>query len=406
MTDEPQPRPGGPRMLVVDDEPMICELITDVATGVGFVVQSASTAEQIDVLLGSDFDVTVLDLALVGSDGIAAMRTLAARSPGARVVLASGASERIIASATRVAQMYGLQVLGTVTKPLGLPSLRALLRECKDAVLRPVASGRRRPDVWTIIDDLDPRQLHVLYQPIANVADGAVRSAEALVRWRHPEHGLIPPAEFVPALERQGRSHELLIHVAEQVAIDRMSVPGVADLEDVSINVSALDLNVSETPDVLTQILTKAAPADAWTLEITETVADGTAVTALDVMTRLGLAKFKLAIDDYGTGSSTLERLRWYPFTTLKIDRSFVSASPVQNLNDWIIVENAVSLGHQLGLSVVAEGVETSLVFERLRGLGVDKIQGHLVSEPVPALELAARNLRWSTTRVTGMALY
>jgi EAL domain-containing protein (putative c-di-GMP-specific phosphodiesterase class I) len=226
------------------------------------------------------------------------------------------------------------------------------------------------------------------------------------VRWRHPEHGLIPPSDFVPALERAGRSHDLLVHVAEQVAQDRMSVPGVADLDDVSINVSALDLNVPETPDVLQQILGKAAPHSAWTLEITESVADGIAVTALDVMTRLGLAQFKLAIDDYGTGSSTLDRLRWYPFTTLKIDRSFVSANPLQQLNDWIIVENAVSLGHQLGLSVVAEGVETSLVFERLRALGVDRVQGYLVSEPVPALELSSRSLRWSTTRVTGMALY
>jgi EAL domain-containing protein (putative c-di-GMP-specific phosphodiesterase class I) len=397
---------AGPRLLVVDDEPSICELISDVANMVGFVAQSASTAEEIDRLLGADFDVIVLDLALIGSDGIAVMKTLASRAPGARVVLASGASERIIASATRVAQLYGLQVLGTMPKPLGLSSLRTLLRDCRDAVVKPALVLRQRPDVNTIIDDLVPSQLHVLYQPIANVADGTVRSAEALVRWRHPEHGLIPPDQFVPALERLGRQHDLLLHVARQVAEDRMSVPGVADLDDVSINVSALDLNVPETPDELLSILGRAAPASAWTLEITETVADGVAVTALDVMTRLGLAQFKLAIDDYGTGSSTLDRLRWYPFTTLKIDREFVSANPINNLNDWIIVENAVLLGHQLGLTVTAEGVETSLVFERLRALGVDKVQGYLVSEPVPALELSSRCLRWSTTRVTGMALY
>jgi EAL domain-containing protein (putative c-di-GMP-specific phosphodiesterase class I) len=397
---------AGPRLLVVDDETSICELITDVATTVGFVARSASTAEEIDQLLGADFDVTVLDLALVGSDGIAVMKTLASRAPGARVVLASGASERIITSATRVAQLYGLQVLGTMPKPLGLASLRSLLRSCRDAVVMPALVLRPRPDVSTIIDDLLPTQLHVLYQPIANVADGSVRSAEALVRWRHPEHGLIPPGQFVPALERLGRQHELLLRVAEHVAEDRMSVPGVADLDDISINVSALDLNVPETPDELLAILGRAAPPSAWTLEITETVADDGAVAALDVMTRLGLAQFKLAIDDYGTGSSTVDRLRWYPFTTLKIDRAFVSANPINNLNDWIIVENAVALGHQLDLSVTAEGVETSLVFERLRTLGVDKVQGHLVSEPVPALELSSRRLRWSTARVTGMALY
>jgi EAL domain-containing protein (putative c-di-GMP-specific phosphodiesterase class I) len=397
---------AAPRLLVVDDEPSICELISDVATMVGFVAQSASTAEEIDGLLGADFDVIVLDLALIGSDGIAVMKTLASRAPGARVVLASGASERIITSATRVAQLYGLRVLGTMPKPLGLSSLRTLLRDCRDAVVKPALVLRQRPDVNTIIDELVPSQLHVLYQPIANVADGTVRSAEALVRWRHPEHGLIPPDQFVPALERLGRQHDLLLHVARQVAEDRMSVPGVADLDDVSLNVSALDLNVPETPDELLSILGRAAPPSAWTLEITEAVADGVAVTALDVMTRLGLAQLKLAIDDYGTGSSTLDRLRWYPVTTLKIDRRFVSGNPINNLNDWITVENAVLLGHQLGLTVTAQGVETSLVFERLRALGVDMVQGYLVSEPVPALELSSRCLRWSTARVTGMALY
>jgi len=406
-TDAVEPAPVAlPRLLVVDDEQAICDLISDVAEMIGFSVDSASTAEDIDVKLGPGYDVTVLDLALVGSDGIAAMRTLASRAPGARVVLASGASERIITSASRVAQLYGLQVLGTVPKPLGLAALRTLLKDCRDAVVRPSTGQRRRPDVNSIINDLAPCQLHVLYQPIANVSDGSIRAAEALVRWRHPEHGLIPPSEFVPALERLGRTYDLLVHVAEQVTQDRLSVPGVADLDDIAINVSALDLNVPETPDMLVSVLGKAAPPSAWSLEITETVADGVAVTALDVMTRLGLAKFKLAIDDYGTGSSTLERLRWYPFTTLKIDRSYVSANPMQQLNDWIIVENAVSLGHQLGLSVVAEGVETSLVLERLRSLGVDRVQGFLVSEPVPALELSSRNLRWSTTRRTGMALY
>ena len=397
---------AGPRLLVVDDEPSICELITDVANMVGFVAQSASTTEEIDRLLGAEFDVIVLDLALIGSDGIAVMKTLASRAPGARVVLASGASERIIASATRVAQLYGLQVLGTIPKPLGLSSLRSLLRDCRESVLKPAVMLRQRPDVNTIIDDLVPSQLHVLYQPVANVVDGTVRSAEALVRWRHPEHGLIPPDQFVPARARLGRQPELLRPVAPQGAEDRLSVPGGADLDDVSINVSALDLNVPETPDDLVAILGRAAPTSAWTLEVTETVADGVAVTALDVMTRLGLAQFKLAIDDYGTGSSTLDRLRWYPFTTLKIDRSFVSANPINNLNDWIIVENAVVLGHQLGLRVTAEGVETSLVFERLRALGVDQVQGYLVSEPVPGLELSSRCLRWSTARVTGMALY
>ena len=396
----------GPRLLVVDHDQEVCDLVTDVANSVGFVSQGASSPDAIDLLLGAGFDVTVVDLELIGGDGIAVLRTLAGRAPGARVVLSSGASERTLTAATRAAQLHGLRVLGTVVKPPVPASLRALLRDCRQAVGGPVIPSRRRPDADAIVGDLVPSQLHVLYQPIVNVTDGTVRSAEALVRWRHPEHGLIPPDEFVPALERRGRQHEVLLHVAEHVAQDRMSVPGVADLDDVSVNLSGLDLAAVGTADDLAAILGKAAPPSSWTLEITESDADALAGTAHEVVTSLGLAQFSLAVDDYGTGSCTLDRLRRYPFTTLKIDRSVVVADPLHNFDDWVVVENAVSSARRLGLAVTAEGVETSLVFERLRALGVDKVQGYLVSEPVPALELSARCLRWSTARVLGMALY
>ncbi|CAB4847213.1 unannotated protein [freshwater metagenome] len=386
-----------PRLLVVDDEPSICELIGDVATVVGFDVETASTANEIDTRLGNGHDVVFLDLHLGGRDGISVMKTLAARSPGARVVLVSGASDRIIASADRVGEMYGLEVLGTCQKPFSLKQMRSLLEDCRVSAMEPQLAGQTRPSLRDLMSDLVVADLTMAYQPVVRLSDGAVVGAEALVRWSHPEFGSVSPADFVPHLERMGRSRELLTHVASEVARERAEVASLAALDDLAINVSARDLSLSDTPDILREILTETAPASNWTLELTESAAIGAAVSALDVMTRLSLMYFSLAIDDFGTGSSTLERLRWYPFTTLKIDQSFITANSIQSADDWIIVESAVDMGHRLGLAITAEGVEDAPVLARLKELGCDRAQGYLVSRPVPAEKFAATCDEWAS---------
>ena len=385
-----------PRLLVIDDEPSICELIGDVATVVGFDVDLASTPGEIDSRLGKGHDLVVLDLQLGGEDGISAMRTLALRSPGARVVLVSGASERIIASADRVASQYGLEVLGTCHKPFALSAIRGLLEDCRVSVCAPALTPGTQPETSELLRELDIHDLTMAYQPLVQLSDGSISAAEALVRWTHPEFGAVPPNLFVPFLEASGRSGELLAHVATVVARERVEIPAIAALESISINVSGQDLDDQDTPDRLRDLLGVAAPADKWTLELTETIAYGAAVSALDVMTRFSLMGFKLAIDDFGTGSSTLERLRSYPFDVLKIDRSFISGNSIQAPDDWIIVESAVSMGHRLGLQITAEGVEDRAVYERLRSLGCDRAQGYHMSRPVAAVDFQAASAAWA----------
>ncbi len=387
-----------PRMLVVDDEVAICELIREVATSVGFDVETASDGYTIDAKLGAGHAVTVLDLSLAGDDGVTAMRTLAARNPGSAVIVASGAPERVLSSAQKVAGMYGLNVVGVCAKPLSIDALQAVLRNALDSVGITPEVALTSTEIADRMSTLSIADVELAYQPMIELHTGVVVSAEVFSRWHPVQDRGLGPGEFVPELERSGDSGELLAHVATQAAADRLKYPALAALPTVGINISARDLDALNLPEQLHTILTSAAPAHRWTLEVTETAAIGAPDRSLDVITRLSLMEFQLSIDDFGTGTSNLERLRWYPFTELKIDRSFLNDVSSENSSDWIIVRNAVAMGQQLGLEIVAEGVEDTRTLRRLRELGCDRAQGYLVSPPVPAADFADRVQAWAQT--------
>ena len=397
-TSESTPRP---RLLVVDDEPAICELIREIAIGVGFDVDTASDAATIDAQLGAGHQVTVLDLSLAGDDGVSAMRTLSARMPGAAVIVASGAPERVLSSAQRVAGMYGLRVLGACAKPLSVAAMQTLLRTAYDAADVPAPTVLTPGEIADRVQEMRIDDVTLAYQPVIDLRNGEVVSAETFSRWRSGLGDSMDPNTFVPEMERVGSSGELLSHVARGAAADRIAVPALTRLPTVAINVSIRDFENLDMPAMLHSTLTAAAPASAWTLEITETATVGSAALALDVITRLSLNEFRLAIDDFGTGQSNLERLRWYPFSELKIDRSFLTDDSSGSGSDWIIVRNAVTMAQQLGLEVVAEGVEDTRTLRRLRDLGCDRAQGYLISPPVTAAEFGERCEAWSRMAAT-----
>ena len=384
-----------PRMLVVDDEVAICELIREVAAGVGFDVDIASDVYTIDTKLGSGHSVTVLDLSLIGDDGVSAMRTLSARDPGASIIIASGAPDRILGSAQRVAAMYGLHVIGVCAKPLSIDALQSMMRHALVAVEPAADPAHTASQIADRVSDMEIGEVELAYQPIVDLRTGRVVSVEAFARWPQGRADALVPDEFVPELERSGASGELLLHVAARAAAERVAFPALAQLPNVAINVSVRDLETLNLPETIHDILTEHAPAHRWTLEVTETANTGAPERALDVITRLSLMQFRLAIDDFGTGSSNLERLRWYPFNELKIDRSFLADGGEGSSSDWIIVRNAVAMAQQLGLEVVAEGVEDTRTLRLLRDLGCERAQGFLVSPPVPAGELADRIEAW-----------
>lgn len=236
---------------------------------------------------------------------------------------------------------------------------------------------------------LNNKQLELYYQPQMNVAQKCVNSVEALVRWKHPERGMIPPSEFIPVAEETNLIHELgewVFHEAcRQLATWRNQ--GITKLK-MAINLSAKQLHSSELAGIVSKMLVLYdLHGHNLELEITETAAmidPEVALQQLDALRTLGVS---LAIDDFGTGYSSLAYLKRLPIQTLKLDRTFVGDIE-QDQNDLEISTATISLAHNLGLKVVAEGVETQGQLEFLVGHQCDYLQGYFFSKPLPPDEV------------------
>ena len=232
-------------------------------------------------------------------------------------------------------------------------------------------------------------ELH--YQPQIDLASNEIVGVEALARWRHPELGLVPPSKFIALAEETG----LIVPLGEWVlgeALRQLAEwrrRGMTHLS-VSVNISAHQLGVAEFVHTVVRKLTAhGLPASVLKLEITESVAmqrPEQTVALLQNLRRLGV---ELAIDDFGTGYSSLSYLKQLPLNCLKLDRSFVSDIET-DANDAAICAATISLAHNLGLAVVAEGVETAAQLDFLRSLGCDGVQGYFFSRPLPAQQCAA----------------
>lgn len=231
-------------------------------------------------------------------------------------------------------------------------------------------------------------ELTLYYQPKVDLATHAVKYVEALVRWEHPTRGLIPPDEFIPFAEQTGYIKSISRWVAEK-AIAQCSRWHALGLDlKVSINVSARDLMQAELPETLDALLHKYKVQPSWLwIEITESAImddPNHAIETLDQLHRLGI---HLSIDDFGTGYSSLSYLKRMPVDELKIDKSFVMGM-ADDKGDETIVRSTIDLGHNMGLKVVAEGVENEAVLDHLKLLRCDLAQGYHVSRPLPPEKL------------------
>lgn len=245
-----------------------------------------------------------------------------------------------------------------------------------------------------LIKDLElaiqDEQFYLQYQPKVDIKTELVQQLEALLRWKHPQLGFVSPDEFIALAESSGHIHNLTRLVI------RKSIQQIRQWLDegltlsVAINLSALDLMESDLTAMISDTLAAhAVPASALILEITESTVVQDTERALRVLRELKQLGLHLAIDDYGTGHSSLAQLKRMPFDELKIDKSFVlnlDKSP----DDALIVKSTIELAHKLGLSVIAEGVETAQAWALLAEYACDLVQGYYISRPLPAQEVAA----------------
>jgi diguanylate cyclase (GGDEF)-like protein len=252
-----------------------------------------------------------------------------------------------------------------------------------------------------LISDLahavEHRELQVYFQPKLDPASGVVTGAEALARWHHDDHGFVPPDVFIPLAEHSGLIRPLTMHILE-VALRRCATWRRAGRAlQVAVNLSPNALLDTTLPEAVTHLLgATGVPADALTLEITESTIMADPTGNLATLHRLHAVGVKLSIDDFGTGHSSLSRLRDLPIHEVKIDKSFVQRLAADH-RDRAVVRSTVQLGHALGLQVVAEGVEDATTLAHLAGEGCDVVQGYFISPPLPADQFDT----WLTDRTT-----
>jgi EAL domain-containing protein (putative c-di-GMP-specific phosphodiesterase class I) len=239
---------------------------------------------------------------------------------------------------------------------------------------------------------LDHEEFRVYYQPIVDLKTGRTVEAEALVRWQHPQRGLIPPAEFIPLAEEAGLIVPLGRWVLQQACWQardwQARLPGVRLV--IGVNLSARQFQQPGLAEDVAWILrqTKLEPA-CLKLEITEGVAMDDAELTVATLHRLKATGVRIAIDDFGTGYSSLSYLKRFPVDTLKVDKAFVDGV-ARSTEDAGIVEAIVAFARTLGLSTTAEGIEDAEQFAALRALGCALGQGYHFARPLPAEEMAA----------------
>ncbi len=245
-------------------------------------------------------------------------------------------------------------------------------------------------------------QLVLHYQPKIDFATQRVSGVEALVRWQHPRLGLIFPDDFLPIAEKSGLMKPLTIAVLH-LALKQAALWVIARRKlTIAINISATNLQDPQFPDDVENILNQYhVPPATIELEITETAIMSDPLRAIENIRKLNGMGLQIAIDDFGTGYSSMAYLRKLLVARIKIDKSFVMDMH-QNENDEIIVRSTVDLGHNLGLTVVAEGVETQAAWDKLKALGCDSAQGYLMGRPVPAgeFDLWIENSPWGVRTV------
>jgi diguanylate cyclase (GGDEF)-like protein/PAS domain S-box-containing protein len=304
-------------------------------------------------------------------------------------------------------ELHSTPSIGIALFPVDGEDADTLMKHADAAMYHAKAAGRNNAQFFTAAMNqamqdrlalegglrgaIERGELFLNYQPQLALGSQRIIGLEALVRWRHPEKGLIPPLQFIPVAEETGQIEAIgtwvLDEALRQLALWRAA--GHADLR-VAVNLSAHQLRSDAFPEQVAQVLHRhGLPGSALELEITESVAMRDPARTAALLRKLRQFGVALAIDDFGTGYSSLAYLKQLPLNCLKLDRSFVMDIET-DANDAAICTATIQMAHSLGLGVVAEGVETATQLEFLRRLGCDTVQGYFIARPLSAPDCTA----------------
>jgi EAL domain-containing protein (putative c-di-GMP-specific phosphodiesterase class I)/ActR/RegA family two-component response regulator len=386
------------RLLILDDEAAVGNLVRTIAEGFGLKAQATTAPAEFFALI-EQWNPThiALDLVMPEMDGVQVLTELARGRCNARIIITSGVGGKVLEAARRAAGENGLRIVGVLSKPFHSADLRNLLFESETGVFPAIGDATvlaaHEPTEGQLRAAIDRDELELAFQPKVRCTDGTPVGFEALVRWRRAGN-LVLPAHFVPLAERAGLIDALTEAVFRKALAWMCSrFPGTS--LSIAVNISARSLVDRDLADRIFGRCEQAGLAPArLTLELTESSAMGDPVRSLELLTRLRVRGFHLAIDDFGTGYSSMVQLVRLPFSEIKVDKSFVM-EVTRSAEARAVVKSVIDLGHSLGLTAVAEGVEDAATLEFLRSVNCDLAQGYFVAPPMPGAEAAQWIAAW-----------
>jgi EAL domain-containing protein (putative c-di-GMP-specific phosphodiesterase class I)/DNA-binding NarL/FixJ family response regulator len=376
-------------ILIVEDHPFQHMYLQNLFNELGeFNLDSARDGkEALERLQLRDFDLVLTDLMMPGMDGVQFIQRLAGLRCKPDLAIMSAASRRMLMAASLVAKNLGVKVLGLISKPVASAALRNVTEQLqhKDQIAVQTLPATAPFDRQAILQALDNRDLQAWFQPKKSLRTGRIVAAEALVRWIHPEHGVLLPGSFLPALKAFVLEEDMLWLILEQAihAQARWRKQGY-DIP-VSINLPTHLLSNHDLADRLLEFVRhhQGIPGKLC-FELMESSTPEDISNFYAGACRLRIKGFGLSQDDFGKGYSSYINLVSTPFTELKIDRALVQNCH-ENENMISALTSIVTLGQKLGLNVVAEGVEIPEELAVLRKIGCNQVQGFLISRAVPA---------------------
>lgn len=399
----PSPARTVASVLIVDDSVVQRHHVTNLCReiGIGTVHEASNGREALAVLatLTPPPELLIIDLEMPTMDGPELLERLQQRGIDIPIIVGSSRERILIHAVQDMGRVLGLRILSALQKPLRVECVRAALDKLTREPSRREAQAALPIDAAQLNDAIERREITVHYQPKADIRTGVVRGVEALARWQHPTLGFVPADQFIRLAEQSELIHPLTMHVMNEAMLQLAAWQARGLHLSLALNLSPLLLERSDIAQEIASLQrSHQLAAEHIVLEVTEGSVVKQLGTALGVMARLRLRGFGLSIDDYGTGFSSMQQLARIPFTELKIDRSFVhGAHERQNLQ--VILRSALDMANQLGLTSVAEGVETMQDWRMLQQFGCTLGQGWLIARAMPAHEIVGWLKRHRTSR-------
>jgi EAL domain-containing protein (putative c-di-GMP-specific phosphodiesterase class I)/FixJ family two-component response regulator len=378
--------------LVVEDHDFQRDMLVKMLRGLNAreVYQAADGHDGLAILNepGTLVDIVVTDLDMPTVDGMEFLRRIALAGHDVSVIVASGLERGLLASTEAMAAAYGINFLGTIEKPVTPSKLQHLiaLHGRAPSAVKEHSSPQYPPFRGEeVLEALHEQQFEPYFQPQVHVATGRIRGAEALVRWHHPTHGLVPAAAFMKPLESCGAAVALTMLVVNRAAVMSRRLRTAAQPCTICVNIPQQSFaDVAFADQIVDLVHSHGVDAEDIVLEISESATTRGFPRVLESLVRLRMKGFGLAIDDYGTGHSSLEQLAQLPLTELKIDQSFVTQTGRRDAVR-IILASSIELARSLHITCIAEGVETRQNWDLLRELDCDVAQGLYIAAPMSA---------------------